>query len=74
MSAQEGILAHYGAGLGNVNADEQLLFFLMAEVKGKISPHPDHDTLSQGTLRAREQHAFAAYADDCDVAREWPNV
>jgi hypothetical protein len=57
-----------------VAADAQLLFFLMAEVKGNIASHPDHDTLAQGILRARGQHAFADDANDRAVAREWLEI
>lgn len=69
MSAGD-ILAHHGAALANVGASNLLEFFLIAELKGQIASHPDHDVLSQHILRCRGQHAFSTDPEERDVARE----
>jgi hypothetical protein len=64
------VLAHYGAAIGSVGADELLEFFLIAETKGKIAKDENHDTYHQLVLRCRGQHAFSTDPDDREVARE----
>lgn len=65
------VLAHRGTGLSSTGVEDQLEFFLIAEIKGRITTGQDDDTIEQMNLRARGQHAFAADQEDRDVAREW---
>jgi hypothetical protein len=65
------ILAHHGAALSNVNANDLLEFFLIAQIKGKIAADQDHDTIPQLNFRCNGQHAFSADPEERDVAREY---
>jgi hypothetical protein len=68
-------LAHRGAALADVNANDLLEFFVMAQIKGEIAQDEDHDTIRQLTMRARGQHAFssdqaARHRDVCLAAED----
>ena len=63
-------MAHHGAALSNVNADDLLEFFLIAEIKGKIAKDDDHDTIPQLNFRCSGQHAFSTDPEDRQIARE----
>ncbi len=64
-------MAHRGAALANVNADDLLEFFVVAQIKGEIAEDEDRDTLAQLTVRARGQHAFSSDPEARHDAREW---
>ena len=63
-------MAHRGAALANVSADDLLEFFVVAQIKGKIAEDDDRDTIPQLNMRARGQHAFSSDPEERDVARE----
>lgn len=74
MSGRREVLAHPGAALHNVNADDLLEFFLVAQIKGKIAEDDNHDTIPQLNFRASGQHAFSSDLEERDVARELLNL
>ncbi len=70
MSGGGDVLAHLGAALGDVNADDLLEFFLIAQIKGKIAADQDHDMIPQLNFRCNGQHAFSTDPEERDIARE----
>ncbi len=71
MSGAGDVLAHRGAALADVNADDLLEIFVVAQIKGEIAEDEDRDTIAQLTVRARGQHAFSSDPEARHVAREW---
>jgi hypothetical protein len=71
VSGAGDVLAHRGAALANVNADDLLEFFVAAQIKGEIAEDEGHDTLAQLNVRARGQHAFSSDPEARHDAREW---
>jgi hypothetical protein len=72
VSGQDKVLAHYGAGLSGVGVNDLDEFFLIAEIKGRISTRgEEHDLLGQLLLRCRGQHAFSTDPEERSVAHEY---
>ena len=65
-------MAHRGAALAGVHVGNLFEFFLMAEIKGKISAGgTDHDMHPQLMLRCSGQHAFSTDPEERDIGREY---